>query len=186
MPESPFPGGPLFSGDMLVSGRVVGPLPIDAAIAWKVPQKKNIKTQAHASWRVVMVRIASTSMEILTKSPLNVALFLNHYEFPVNFLVHDVCWERSGSFLKLPLASTCTSSTRWNLAKANDLLSDRQNAQYNKSRCYEGRYRFLDVAVSVYMVCCAMQVIFACWFGFKPWGWGCWLFLCRKDVHISE
>ena len=48
--------------------------------------------------------------------------------------------------------------------------------QYNKTRSCEGRYlhRFWEFAVSVYMDLVCHAVTFACWFGFKPWGWG-WL-----------
>ena len=60
--------------------------------------------------------------------------------------------------------------------------------QYNKTRSCEGRYRFWEFAVSesVYMVWCAMQWLLLVGLGLSLGVEVGWLFLCRKDVHLSE
>ena len=58
--------------------------------------------------------------------------------------------------------------------------------QYNKTRFIQGRYRFWEFAVSVYMVWCAMQWLLLVGLGLSLGVEVGWLFLCRKDVHLSE
>ena len=52
--------------------------------------------------------------------------------------------------------------------------------QYNKTQSYEGRYRFWEFAVSVYMVWCAMQWLLLVGLGLSLGVEVGWLFLCRK------
>ena len=58
--------------------------------------------------------------------------------------------------------------------------------QYNQTRSIQGRYRFWEFAVSVYMVWCAMQWLLFVGLGLSLGVEVGWLFLCRKDVHLSE
>ena len=58
--------------------------------------------------------------------------------------------------------------------------------QYNKPRSIQGRYRFWEFAVSVYMVWCTMQWLLLVGLGLSLGVEVGWLFLCRKDVHLSE
>ena len=52
--------------------------------------------------------------------------------------------------------------------------------QFNKIQSYEGRYRFWEFAVSVYMVWCAMQWLLLVGLGLSLGVEVGWLFLCRK------
>ena len=55
--------------------------------------------------------------------------------------------------------------------------------QYNKTRSIEGRYRFWEFAVSVYMVWCTMQ-----WSGFEGIGFGSSLyrFPCFQGINTNK
>ena len=55
--------------------------------------------------------------------------------------------------------------------------------QYNKTRSIEGRYRFWEFAVSVYMVWCTMQ-----WSGFAGIGFGSSLyrFPCFQGINTNK